>query len=375
LSPPVYLDYNATTPVHPDVLSAMLPCFSENFGNASSATHAHGWRAKVLVEKSREEMAAFIGSEPGEIIFTSGSTEAINLALKGVFQKYSAKGKHIIAAETEHKAVLDTLTFLEKYGEAEITLLRPDTNGIISVPTLEKALRSDTILVCIMLANNETGVIQDLKSLSEATHKAGSIFFSDTTQAAGKIDFKVNELGIDLCCVSAHKMYGPKGAGALFVRRKNPRVQLFPLFHGGGHEKELRSGTLNVPGIVGMGAATKINLPEKFLLIEEIRNRLEEKLLQSKKIRINGKSGSRLPNTSSITIQGIKADSLIKSLRNFSFSTGSACTSAIPEPSHVLLSMGLSPEECFSSIRISLGIHTTEKEAEDFAEELLKIVV
>lgn len=373
----IYLDYNATTPVDPRVLEAMLPYFSERFGNAASKTHAFGWTAAQAVDDARAQVAALIGAEAGEIIFTSGATEAINLAIKGVAAAYRMKGKHIITVATEHKAVLDTCAALEQ-NDAEITVLPVDRNGIVDTDALKKALRPDTILVCVMLANNETGVIQPMREIAELVHANGSILFSDTTQAAGKMRLDVNEYGIDLCCLSAHKMYGPKGVGALYVRRKNPRVALLPQMHGGGHEKGWRSGTLNVPGIVGLGKAAAIAAEEWWSDAQRIsilRTKLEQQIQDHcGNVFINGSIRDRLPNTSSLSIEGIKADRLIAKLPELAFSTGSACTSAIPGPSHVLRAMGISDELAYGSIRLSLGRFTTEEEMQQASKAFCTII-
>ncbi len=359
---PVYLDFNATTPVHETVLEQMLPYYREHFGNASSHTHAYGWTAAAAVDRARERVAGLINCEPSEIIFTSGATEAVNLAIKGIAAMYQNKGRHIISCVTEHKAVLDTLTALEDVG-FEITLLPVNREGLIDPEDLNKALRPETIFVAVMMANNETGVIQPIETLARITHEHGSIFFSDTTQAVGKIRVDVQELGIDVCTLSAHKMYGPKGVGALFVRRKKPRVSLFPLMHGGGHENGRRSGTLNVPGIVGLGAAAQLcenQLWEMGSRISRIRTRIEQLLTEDHFGIINGSTRSRLYNTSNICFPGIQAQHLIKQLPQYAFSLGSACTSAIPEPSHVLTGMGLSDQEAAASIRLSFGMEHAE---------------
>ncbi len=371
-SSPIYLDYNATTPVDVRVLETMLPYFSQHFGNASSRTHSFGWIAEQAITDAREKIAHLINAEAQEIIFTSGSTEAINLALKGVFSAYHLKGKHIITAKTEHKTVLDTCVALEGLG-AEITYLDVDREGIIDPESLKKNIRPDTILVAIMLANNETGTIQDIANLSEITHANNSIFFCDTTQAFGKMKVDVQELGIDMCCISAHKIYGPKGAGALFVRRKNPRVTLISQMHGGGHERGLRSGTLNVPGIVGLGSAAEFAANEWWDNAQKLstwRTKFEWKLTALENVFVNGSIRNRLPNTCNVSIGGIKGDTLIAKLPLLAFSTGSACTSALPEPSHVLKAMGLSESEAYSSIRISLGKDSTEDEVLHAANEI-----
>jgi cysteine desulfurase len=368
----IYLDHNSTTPVDERVLETMLPFFSKNFGNASSRTHAYGWTAAQAVDDARAQVAELINAEAQEIIFTSGATEAINLALKGVFSAYASKGKHIITSAAEHKAVLDTCNYLETLG-AEITILPVDREGNTDPADLEKNIRPDTILVAIMLANNETGTVQPVQKLSEITHANNSIFFCDTTQAFGKMNVDVQELGIDLCCISAHKFYGPKGVGALYVRRKNPRVNLLAQLHGGGHERGLRSGTLNVPGIVGLGKAAELAKNEWWDnagRMSVLRSKFEWKLTEMENIFVNGNIRSRLPNTCNLTIGGIKADELIAKLPQLAFSTGSACSSALPEPSHVLTAMGLTQEQAYSSIRISLGKDSKEEEVLFAANEL-----
>ncbi len=372
MNQPIYLDYNSTTPVDPRVLEAMLPYFSERFGNASSKSHSFGWTAAQVVDNARAQVASLLNAEAQEIIFTSGSTEAINLALKGVFSIYQTKGKHIITAQTEHKAVIDTCKYLETLG-ANITFLPVDREGNVDPEDLKKNILPTTILVAIMLANNETGTIQPIQKLAEITHANNSIFFCDATQAFGKIQVDVQDLGIDLCCISAHKMYGPKGAGALFVRRKNPRVNLTPLIHGGGHERGLRSGTLNVPAIVGLGLAAEIagkDWWENAGKMSILRSKFEWKLTELNDVFVNGNIRNRLPNTCNISIGGIKADELIAKLPLLAFSTGSACTSALPEPSHVLKAMGLTEAQAYSSIRISLGKDTTEEEVLKAANDI-----
>lgn len=369
----IYLDNNATTPVDPRVLEKMLPFFTEHYGNAASRTHQAGWYAEAAVEAARERVAELLGCEKQEIIFTSGSTEAINIALKGIAKAYETKGKHIITSRTEHKAVLDVCAALENDGY-EISFLDVDREGRVDAAQLRALIRKDTIVVAVMLANNETGTIQDIAALSEITHTNGSLFFSDTTQAAGKIRLDVNELGIDVCCISAHKFGGPKGVGALFIRRKNPRVTLLPWMHGGGHERGLRPGTLNVPGIVGVGAAAEIAMNEMWETnerISKLRTFAEQFITEDNLERsnggiergyINGCIKSRLPNTSNILLKGIKAHELIRRVSNIAISTGSACTSADDTPSHVLRAMGLSEEEARACIRISLGKQNTEEE-------------
>ena len=371
---PVYLDYNATTPVDDAVLQEMLPYFNEKFGNAASRTHSFGWRAEDAVELARERIAASIGAEPGELVFTSGSTEGINLAIKGVYQMYASKGDHIVTVQTEHKAVLDTCAALERQG-AQITYLPVNELGLVDAEQLEAAITDRTILVSIMYANNETGVVQNLKALSDIAHQHDVIFMSDATQALGKLPLNVNELGIDLMPISAHKFYGPKGVGALYVRRRGPRVRLMPQIDGGGHEKGLRSGTLNVPGIVGMGKAAELASQlqqEDSERIGVLRDRLQTALGELPGTTIHGLTEHRLPNTLNISFSGVNAQQLVRKLADtVAVATGSACTSAIMEPSHVLSAMGVSEEDAFSSIRISLGRYTTDSDM-DRAIDMIK---
>lgn len=359
----IYLDYNATTPVHPAVLEKMLPYFSERFGNASSKLHSFGWQAEEAVKIAREQVSQLIKSSPEEIVFTSGATEAINLAVKGVAQAYSSKGKHIIALSTEHKAVLETLEFLGSVG-FEIEVLPVNRDGIPNLEHLSSKIRPDTILVCAMLANNETGVILPIDEISAIVHQKNCLLFCDATQACGKITVDVDQMGIDLLALSAHKFYGPKGIGALYVRRKKPRVSLIPLIHGGRHESGIRSGTLNVPGIVGMGAAADMfNRDPKKYSEYCLPLRLEmEKSLSAAGCKITAHTSERLPNTVHVQLPGIKADRLIPLVPELAFSTGSACSSALAAPSHVTLAMGLTEEESYSSIRISVGIFNSIEE-------------
>ena len=377
----IYLDYNATTPVDEQVLQEMLPYFSTTFGNAASKTHALGWQAEAATDKARQQTADFIGAEKEEIIFTSGSTESCNLAIKGVFQKYRAKGNHIITVATEHKAVLDTCTYLETQG-ASITHLSVSPEGLIDLDELKKTITNQTILVCVMLANNETGVIQPVQQISEIVHQHASILFCDATQAAGKMHIDVNDLGVDLLCISAHKFYGPKGAGALYIRRKNPRVVLEEQMNGGGHERGLRSGTLNVPAIVGLGKACEVAQNEMWdnnTRLSALRAKIEHQLLDIPGVRINGSTKYRLYNTTNICFSGIPADAIISKLNHrLCVAAGSACTSALAQPSHVLKAMGLSTDDCYSSIRFSLGKQNTEQEIDttiNLLKELLKKLV
>jgi cysteine desulfurase len=373
MSKKIYLDYNSTTPVDPEVLEAMLPYFTEKFGNAASRTHSFGWIAEEAVEIAREQVAAMISSEKNEIVFTSGATESINLALKGVFEAYHLKGKHILTVVTEHKAVLDTCKRLESLG-AMITYLPVGHDGSINLKQLEQNISDRTILVCVMMANNETGLIHPMQEISKIVHSKNSILMSDATQACGKIKVNVNEEGIDLLALSAHKLYGPKGAGALYIRRRGPRVQLIAQQDGGGHENGRRSGTLNVPGIVGLGKACEICMkilgPEQERL-QKLKDTLEQNLLSIAKIRIHAATKERLPNTSNILFEGIRADKMIKSLNTLALSTGSACTSALPEASHVLKAMGMNDEQAHSSVRFSLGRYTVLEDI-DIASQVIK---
>lgn len=367
LNLPVYLDHNSTTPCDPLVLQAMLPYFTEKFGNASSRSHSFGWEAEEAVDIAREQVAALIGAEPQEIVFTSGATESNNLALKGVFELYSSKGNHVITTNAEHKSVLDTCKHLEKLG-GEVTYLPVDSEGRINLAELEAAITPSTILVAVMFANNETGVIQQVRAISEIARKHGVLYFSDAVQAVGKIPVNVNEDGFDLLSVSAHKMYGPKGVGALYIRRKNPRVRLSAQMHGGGHERGSRSGTLNVPGIVGLGKACEVageELKTSAIRLGRLRDRLENELLKIEAVRVNGNREYRLPHVTNLCFPFVEGEALIMGFnRNIALSSGSACTSASMEPSYVLKAMGLSDEDAYSSLRFALGRTTSEEQIE-----------
>lgn len=361
---PIYLDYNATTPLDERVLEAMLPFFKHQFGNAASSTHVYGWQAEEAVRIAREQIAAAIGAEPEELVFTSGSTESNNLALKGVAERYARKGDHLITLATEHKAVLDVCSYLEQIGK-RVTMLPVQENGLVELEALENAMNDATVLVSVMLANNETGVIQPLKAISEIVHRHGSLLHTDATQAPGKLAFDVQDLGVDLVSLSAHKVYGPKGVGALYVRRKRPRVSLSPIIHGGGHERGHRSGTLNVPGIVGFGKAMALaqaELSEDVARILPLRDRLEQALLDLPETQVNGSGAPRLPNVTNVSFGYVNADALLMAMRRIAVSTGSACTSALIEPSHVLAAMGISDDDAYASIRFSLGRFTTSED-------------
>lgn len=366
----IYLDNNATTQIDKKVLDAMMPFLTDAFANANS-THQFGVHAYEAVKTARIQVSELIGAEAHEIVFTSGSTEAINIAIKGVAENYLSKGKHIVTVATEHSAVLDTCQYLENKG-FEVTYLSVKADGLIDLKELKSVFRADTILVSVMLANNETGVIQPIKEIAELAHNFGALFMSDATQAVGKIPVNVDELGIDLLCLSGHKLNASKGAGALFVRQRMNRVKIPALFHGGGHEKGMRSGTLNVPGIIALGAACSIAQKEMSKNAESIgalRNYLEIELLKIEGTAVNGNIENRLYNTSNILFRGADSDAIIMGLSNsdndlpiIAVSNGSACTSASIEPSHVLIAMGLDEVAAFSSIRFSVGKFNTKKE-------------
>jgi cysteine desulfurase len=374
LKQPYYFDNNATTPIDERVLKTMLPFFNTYYGNASSTTHVQGITARHAVEEARLKTAQLINAEENEIIFTSGATEAINIAIKGVWENYSLYGKHIITVKTEHKAVLDTCLYLEKRG-AEITYLNVDAEGLINLDELKNEMRDTTILVAIMHANNETGVIQPLEEISEIVHQHKCILFSDATQSAGKLMIDVNELGVDLMCLSAHKLYGPKGIGALYVRRKNPRVQLAEFIHGGGHEKQIRSGTLNVPGIVALGKVCELaqyELWDNNTHVSKLRAYLEHQLLEIEGLRTNGSTRYRLYNTSNICFPKKSGAELIGKWGSlFSVSSGAACASGSKEISHVLKAMQLNDEDANSSLRFSFSKYNTLEEVKDAVSFIL----
>ncbi len=367
LNLPVYLDYNATTPCDPRVVEAMLPFFTQQFGNAASRHHPFGWQAEAAVEIAREQIARLINAEPSEIVFTSGATEAVNLAIKGVYEMYAANGSHIITCTTEHKAVLDTCKQLEKLG-AEVTYLKVDSKGRIDLQELEAAIKPITILIAIMYANNEIGTLQPIAEIGRMAKEKGVIFFTDATQAVGKISVDVQQDGIDLLALSAHKLYGPKGVGALYVRRKSPRVKLTAQIHGGGHERGQRSGTLNVPGIVGLGKACELcseEMKKDAAHTSRLRDKLEDALLQTEGTAVNGDVQHRLPGTTNISFDGANSEGLLMALsRNVALSSGSACTSGSLEPSFVLKALGLPDEAAHSALRFGTGRFTTEEEVD-----------
>jgi cysteine desulfurase len=362
---PIYLDNNATTPMDPRVLEAMIPYFTEHFGNAASRNHPFGWEAEEAVDYAREQVAKLIGADPKEIIFTSGATEGDNLGIKGVYEMYASKGNHIITCTTEHKAVLDTCKHIEKLG-GEVTYLQVNAEGLIDMKELEAAIKPTTILIAIMYANNEIGVVQPVKEISALARKHGVLFFTDGTQAVGKIPVDVNADGIDIMAFTGHKMYGPKGIGALYVRRKNPRVKVTAQMDGGGHERGMRSGTLNVPGIVGFGKACEICRLEMAADAErlgKLRDKLETALLELEEAYVNGSRQHRLPHVSNISFKYVEGEGLMMGFnKNIALSSGSACTSASLEPSYVLKALGLGDDLAHSSLRFGLGRFTTEEQ-------------
>ena len=373
---PIYLDNNATTPMDPRVLEAMLPYFNEKFGNAASRNHPFGWAAEEGVDYAREQISKLINCSEKEIIFTSGATESNNLAIKGVFEMYAAKGNHIITATTEHKAVLDTCAHLEKLG-ASITYLEVKADGLIDLNELSNAITDKTILVSIMYGNNEIGVIQPMKEIAAITRSKCVLLHTDATQTVGKIPVDVEADGIDLLSFTAHKMYGPKGVGALYVRRKNPRVKVTAQMDGGGHERGMRSGTLNVPGIVGFGKACEIamqDMEKDTIRLSAMRDRLEKSLIELEEAYINGNTEHRLPHVTNISFKYVEGEGLMMAMKDLAVSSGSACTSASLEPSYVLKSLGLNDDLAHSSIRFGLGRFTTDEEI-DYAIECTKKAV
>jgi cysteine desulfurase len=369
---PIYMDYSATTPVDPRVADKMIPFLREQFGNPASRSHMYGWSAEAAVEEARAHVAALVGADPREIIWTSGATESNNLALKGAAQFYKTKGKHIITVKTEHKAVLDTVRELERVGFSA-TYLEPQDNGLITVEQLEAAIRPDTILVSVMLVNNEIGVVQPIDAIGELCRSKGIIFHCDAAQATGKVHINLEQSKVDLMTFTAHKTYGPKGIGALYVRRK-PRVRLEAQMHGGGHERGLRSGTLPTHQIAGMGEAFRIAKEEmdtEIVRITALRDRLAKGLMEIEEVYINGDMANRVPHNLNVSFNYVEGESLIMAIKGLAVSSGSACTSASLEPSYVLRALGRSDELAHSSIRFTIGRFTTEADI-DFAVDLLK---
>jgi cysteine desulfurase len=374
---PIYLDHNATTPCDPRVVDAMIPFFTNNFGNAASRNHPFGWQAEEAVDYAREQVAKLIGADPKEIIFTSGATEGDNLAIKGVFEMYASKGNHIITCNIEHKAVLDTCKHIEKEG-GEVTYLKVKDNGLVDLAELEAAIKPTTILIAIMYANNEIGTINPVKEISAIARKHGVLFFSDAVQAVGKIPVDVNKDGIDLMAFTAHKMYGPKGVGALYVRRKNPRVKVTAQMDGGGHERGMRSGTLNVPGIVGFGKACEIcmnEMEEESIRVSKLRDKLQTELMKVEESYLNGDKDHKLPHVTNISFKYVEGEGLLMGFnKNIALSSGSACTSASLEPSYVLKALGLGDDLAHSSLRFGLGRFTTEEQIDYTVEQVTNTV-
>jgi len=362
---PIYLDNNATTPMDPRVLETMMPFFTNHFGNAASRNHPFGWAAEEAVDYAREQVAKLIAADPKEILFTSGATEADNLAIKGVYEMYASKGNHIITLTTEHKAVLDTCKHIEKLG-GDVTYLEVNDDGLVDLVKLEAAIKPTTILISVMYANNEIGTVMPIREISAIARKHGVLLFTDATQAVGKIPVDVNKDGIDLMAFTAHKMYGPKGVGALYVRRKNPRVKVTAQMDGGGHERGMRSGTLNVPGIVGFGKACELCMLEMQAdteRISKLRDKLESSLTQIEESYVNGNKQHRLPHVTNISFKHVEGEGLLMGFnKNIALSSGSACTSASLEPSYVLKALGLGDDLAHSSLRFGLSRFTTEEE-------------
>lgn len=374
---PIYLDYMATTPVDPRVKDAMLACLTldGNFGNAASKTHSYGWRAEEAISNARQQLADLIHANARSILWVSGATEANNLAIKGAAHFYSRKGRHIITCKTEHKAVLDVCKFLESNGY-EVSYLDVDKKGFINIDQLSRNLRSDTVLVSLMQVNNEIGVIQDIKKIAHLVHEKGALLHVDGAQSVGKIEVDVNELEIDYLSISAHKMYGPKGIGALYIRQQ-PRARLEPLIHGGGHEQGLRAGTLPTHQIVGFGEAARIakrEMQEDIKRIQQLRDKLWEGIKQLPQVKLNGDSIKRIAHNLNVSFAGVEGESLLMGLRDIAVSSGSACTSASIEPSHVLRALGVEDELAHSSIRFSLGKFTTDAEIDYAIQHIVSVV-
>ncbi len=374
---PIYMDNHATTRTDPRVLSTMTPYFTELFGNAASRNHSFGWQGEEAVERARKQVADLVGANPKEIVFTSGATESDNLALKGVAEMYAEKGNHIITAATEHKAILDTCKRLEKHG-LRVSYLPVQANGLIDLDMLKEAITDKTILISIMYANNEIGVLQPVAEIGRIAKSRGVLFHSDATQAIGKVPVNVLKDNIDLMSISAHKMYGPKGVGALYVRRKAPRVQITAQMDGGGHERGMRSGTLNVPGIVGLGEACAIcqrEMGEEAKRLGYLRDKLKDKLMNElDEVYVNGTLEHRLPNNLNISFAYVEGESLLMGINDIAVSSGSACTSATLEPSYVLKALGAGDDLAHSSIRFGLGRFNTEEEVDYVADKVIDVV-
>jgi len=371
MKPPIYLDYQATTPMDERVLSAMLPFFRERFGNAASRNHSFGWEAEKAVETARAQIATLIHAEPKEIVFTSGATESDNLAIKGVAEMYRDQGRHLITAPTEHKAVLDTCKRLEQEG-CEVTMLPVDKTGLVRVDDVAKAIRKDTVLVSLMAANNEVGTVHPIAEIGRLCKERGVLFHTDATQAVGKLPVDVEKMGIDLLSISGHKMYGPKGIGALYVRRRSPRVRLMAQMDGGGHERGMRSGTLNVPSIVGLGKACELcgeELESEGRRLTGLRDRLWKKLSTDlDEIFLNGHPTQRLPGNLNVSFAYVEGEGLMMGMKDLAVSSGSACTSASLEPSYVLRALGVGEDLAHTSIRFGFGRFTTPEEIDQASE-------
>lgn len=378
MSAHIYLDNNATTRMDPRVLDAMLPFFCEKYGNAASNSHSYGWEAEAAVKQGRQQVADLLGAKAKEIIFTSGATESDNLAIKGAVEMLATKGRHVITCVTEHKAVLDTCHYLESKGVADVTFLEVDSHGLVTAQQVADAIREDTVLVSIMAANNEIGTMQPIAEIGAVCREKGVWFHSDATQAIGKVPFNVDELNVDMASLSAHKLYGPKGMGALYVRSRNPRVRLTAQVHGGGHERGMRSGTLNVPGIVGLGEACRLageDMAADTARYIELRKRIETRLRSElDHVALNGDEIKRLPTTCNISFAYVEGESLIMGIPDVAVSSGSACTSASLEPSYVLRALGVGDDLAHSSIRFSVGRFTTEAEVDTATETVIKTV-
>ncbi len=374
---PIYMDNHATSPLDPRVLEAMMPYFTSKFGNAASRNHSFGWEAEKAVETAREQIAKLIGATAKEIIFTSGATESDNLAIKGIAEMYRERGNHIITQVTEHKAVLDTCKRLEKYGY-RVTYLPVKADGLIDLEDLKRAIDDKTILVTIMAANNEIGVLQPIREIGKLCHEKGVIFHTDAVQIIGKVPFNVIEDNVDVASISGHKIYGPKGVGALYVRRRNPRVQIASQIDGGGHERGMRSGTLNVPGIVGLGKACEIAMQEmdtEAAYLRGLRDRLKAKLeSELDYIHVNGSMEHRLPGNLNVSFVYVEGESLLMGINDVAVSSGSACTSATLEPSYVLKALGLGDDVAHSSIRFGLGRFNTPAEVDYVADKVIEVV-
>lgn len=374
---PIYMDYQATTPTDPRVLEAMMPYFTEKYGNAASRNHSYGWEAEEAVEQAREILAKAVGAVKREIVFTSGATESNNITLKGIAEMYASKGDHIITVKTEHPAILDTAARLERQGK-KVTYLPVRKDGIIDLEELKKAITDKTILISIMTVNNEIGVIQPMAEIGKIAREHGVLFHTDATQAVGKIPIDVNAMNIDLMSFSGHKIYGPKGVGALYVRRKNPRVRCAPLLDGGGHERGMRSGTLNVPGIVGFGKAVSLAVEEMASEAERLtalRDKLKNIIMGSlDEVYLNGHAENRIPGNLNLSFAYVEGESLLMEMNDVALSSGSACTSSTLDASHVLMALGVDDELAHSSIRFGLGRYTTDEEIEYVGNKIVKAV-